>query len=330
MTHPLSRRRLIAATCAIGVLGAARQGHSQTADWPQKTVRLIVPFAPGGNTDMVARLVGPRLAQELGHSVIVENVSGASGVIGSGRVAKAPADGYTLLVGTVGTQAINPSLFNSLSEKSLDDFQPITLFSTQPNVLVVHPDLPVANVAELIAYARKRTPPISFASAGAGSSSHLSGEMFMTAAGLSATHVPYRGSALAMTDLMGRQVDMMFDNLSSSWSLIQSAKLKVLAVTSARRNALLPNVPTMIESGFADFEIGAWNGILAPAGTPRPVVERLDRAMRKVAGTQDFRQQVEQLGAEPRAEGPEAFAAFIRAEYQRWARVIKTVGIEKQ
>lgn len=323
-------RALAGAVVALGAFALPCTSQAQAADWPQKPLRLIVPFAPGGNSDVVARLVSNELGKELGQSVIVENVPGASGVIGTGNVARAAPDGYTLLLGTVGTQAINLSLFNSLSEKNLESFAPVTMFTTLPNVLVVHPDLPVDSVAELVAYAQKQSKPLSFASSGIGSSIHLSGEMFKTATGLPMTHVPYRGSAPALTDLIGRQVDLMFDNLPPSLPFIKSGKLKALAVTSAKRNPLLPDVPTMIESGYPNFEIGSWNGIMVPAGTPPEVIRKIDAAMRKVVGTPDFKQRIEQLGGEARADGPEVFDPFIRAEYRKWADVIKAAGVEKQ
>lgn len=323
-------RTLAGAAVALCAWALPCMGLAQTADWPSKPLRLVVAFPPGGNSDVVARLISNELGKALGQNVIVENVPGASGVIGANGVARAAPDGYTLLLGTVGTQAINPSLFNSLSEKNLDSFAPVTMFTTIPNVLVVHRDLPVNSVAELAAYARKQSRPLTFASPGVGSSIHLSGEMFKLASGLPMMHVPYRGSAPALNDLIGRQVDLMFDNLPPSLPHIQSGKLKALAVTSARRNPLLPKVPTMIESGYPDFEIGSWNGIMAPAGTPPDVIGKLDAAMRKVAGSPDFKQRIEQLGGEARADGPEVFGPFIRAEYRRWADVIQAAGIEKQ
>ncbi|MNY15072.1 Tripartite tricarboxylate transporter family receptor [compost metagenome] len=274
--------------------------------------------------------MGSQLTKELNQTIVVENISGASGNIATAQVARAAPDGYTMMVGTVGTQAVNPSLYKGQSEKTLDSFQPVTLFSTIPNVLVVNAQLPVNNVAELVAYAKNPANSASFASSGVGSSIHLSGELFNVAAQLQATHVPYRGSAPAVSDLMGGQVTLMFDNLSSSLPYIQSGKLKALAVTSAKRSALLPNVPTMVEAGYPDFVIGSWNGVLAPAGTSAKVVEKLDGAIRRIVAMPEFQQRISQLGGETRADGPADFDVFIRAEYRRWARVITDAKLQPQ
>lgn len=313
---------LLAAACAV----PAAQGET----WPDRPIRLVVPFAAGGNTDLMARLLGSQLTKELNQTIVVENISGASGNIATAQVARAAPDGYTMMVGTVGTQAVNPSLYKGQSEKTLDSFQPVTLFSTIPNVLVVNAQLPVNNVAELVAYAKNPANSASFASSGVGSSIHLSGELFNVAAQLQATHVPYRGSAPAVSDLMGGQVTLMFDNLSSSLPYIQSGKLKALAVTSAKRSALLPNVPTMVEAGYPDFVIGSWNGVLAPAGTSAKVVEKLDGAIRRIVAMPEFQQRISQLGGETRADGPADFDVFIRAEYRRWARVITDAKLQPQ
>lgn len=256
-------KQRIATTLFAFVSAALPLSAHATADWPEKTIRMVVPFAPGGNTDTIARLTGSALSDELGQTVVVENLSGASGTIGANHVARAANDGYTILMGTVGTQAINMSLFKGLSEDSLKDFAPVMLITSIPNVLVVNPSLPVNTVAELVEYAKGQPHPMTFASPGVGSSIHLSGEMFKGAVEVPLTHVPYRGSAPALTDLIGGQVDFMFDNLPPALPMIKAGKLKALAVTSAERNPLLPDVPTMIESGFPDFDIGSWNGIVA-------------------------------------------------------------------
>ncbi|MEJ2896523.1 Bug family tripartite tricarboxylate transporter substrate binding protein [Bordetella avium] len=317
---------VLAAVC----VGPAAQAAGAADNWPDKPVRLVVPFAAGGNTDLMARLLGTQLSKDLKQTFVIENVSGASGNIASAQMARAVPDGYTLMVGTVGTQAINPSLYKGMSEKTLDSFQPVTLFSTIPNVLVVNAQLPVNNVAELVAYARNPKNAVSFASSGVGSSIHLSGELFNVAAKVPGTHVPYRGSAPAVSDLMGGQLTLMFDNLSSSLPYVQSGKLKALAVTSAQRSPLLPNVPTMVEAGYPEFVIGSWNGVLAPAGTPPEIVAKLDAAIRRIASSPEFQERIAQLGGETRADGPEVFDRFIRDEYQRWARVIRDAKVEQQ
>lgn len=304
-------------------------GHA-TPDWPEKTIRMVVPFAPGGNTDTIARLTGSALSEELGQTVVVENLSGASGTIGANHVARAANDGYTFLMGTVGTQAINMSLFKSLSEDSLNDFAPVMLITSIPNVLVVNPSLPVNTVAELVEYARAQPHPMTFASPGVGSSIHLSGEMFKSAVDVPLTHVPYRGSAPALTDLIGGQVDFMFDNLPPSLPMVQAGKLKALAVTSAERNPLLPDVPTMIESGFPDFDIGSWNGIVAPAGTSSEIIQKLEAATKKVVAKPEFRDRIQEMGGEVRSDGPEAFETHINNEYKKWNAVITAAGVERQ
>lgn len=318
------------ATALLALAGAMLPFATQASNYPDKPIRMVVPFAPGGNTDTIGRLTATELGKELGQTVVIENVSGASGTIGAGNVARAPNDGYTLLMGTVGTQAINMSLFNSLSEESLKDFEPVMLVTSIPNVLVVPTSLPVNNVGELIEYAKKQPHPLTFASPGVGSSIHLSGEMFKTAAQLQFTHVPYRGSAPALADLIAGRVDFMFDNLPPSLPMIQSGKLKALAVTSAERNPLLPDVPTMIESGFPDIEIGTWNGIMAPAGTSPEIIAKLENALEKVANTQEFKERIHQMGGTARAVKGVAFKRFIQDEYNKWNRVITDAGIEKQ
>lgn len=318
------------ATAVLALASAILPFSSQAASWPEKQIRMVVPFPPGGNTDNIARLVGTGLSKELDQTVVIENISGASGSIGANNVAKAPNDGYSLLMGTVGTQAINMSLFKSMSEESLNDFAPVMLVTSIPNVLVVNPTLPVNTVAELIEYAKAQPHPMTFASPGVGSSIHLSGEMFKTAAQIPLTHVPYRGSAPALTDLIGGQVNFMFDNLPPSLPMIQSGKLRALAVTSAERNPLLPNVPTMIESGFPDFEIGTWNGIVAPANTPSEIIQKLEVALQKVVTTPEFRDRVHQMGGEARSDGSAAFSSYIQDEFKKWGAVITAAGVEKQ
>ncbi|MFA7669278.1 MAG: tripartite tricarboxylate transporter substrate binding protein [Burkholderiaceae bacterium] len=317
------------ATTVLALSGLILPWASQAA-WPEKTIRMVVPFTPGGNTDTVARIVGSAMSNEVGQTVVIENISGASGTIGANAVAKAPNDGYTMLMGTIGTQSINMSLFKSMSKESLNDFAPITQLTSIPNVLVVNPDLPIKSVADLVEYAKKQSAPLTFASPGVGTSTHLSGEMFKTTVKLPLTHIPYRGSAPALTDVIGGQVHFMFDNLPPALPHIQSGKLRAIAITSKERNPLLPDVPTMIESGFPDFEIGTWNGIVAPAGTPPEVIEKIDAVLQKIASSDDFKQRIEQTGGEVKSEGPEAFAKYIDSEYEKWNAIIEAAGVEKQ
>lgn len=304
---------------------------SYAADsWPERSIRLVVPFPPGGNTDNIARLVGNSLSQELAQTVVIENISGASGSIGANNIAKSKPDGYNFLMGTVGTQAINMSLFKSMSEKTLDEFDAVTFITTIPNVLVVRSDYPVNSVSELIEHAKKQNNPLTYASPGVGSSIHLSGEMFKTAVDIPFTHVPYRGSAPALTDLMGGQVDFMFDNLPPSLPLIKGEKLKALAVTSKERNPLLPDTPTMIELGFDNFEMGTWNGIMAPAGTPKEITTKLDQCLQAMANDPSFQEKIHAMGGSTQVKGSDEFKHFIQDEYVKWKKVIEEAGIEKQ
>ncbi|MFT3720029.1 Bug family tripartite tricarboxylate transporter substrate binding protein [Pseudorhodoferax sp.] len=293
------------------------------APWPDRPIRLVVPFAAGGNTDIVARLIAPDLAKLLGQPVLVDNKPGAGGNLAADAVAKAAPDGYTLLMGTVGTQAINPSIYRKISF-GLEDFAPITLIASVPNVLVVNEKNPARTVSELVANGREH--PLTFASSGAGSSIHLSGELFKSITKLDMTHVPYRGSALALTDLMGRQFDLIFDNLPTSLPHIQSGKLRALAVTSAMRTMQLPDVPTMIESGFPNFELGSWFGVLAPAGTPQPIIDKVDAGIQRIANQPAFEKRLVELGAQRLIKGPADFQAFIVSEHRKWGAVVKASG----
>ncbi|MBS0455393.1 MAG: tripartite tricarboxylate transporter substrate binding protein [Proteobacteria bacterium] len=317
------QRRLacLALATALPVLSAT------AADtYPQKPVKLVVPMAAGGNGDIIARLIGKDLAELLGQPVLVDNRPGAGGNIGADAVAKSPADGYTLVLGAVGTHAINASLYKRMPYDIRRDFTPITMMATVPNVLVVPASLPVKNVQELIAYGKKRPGGLTFASSGAGSSIHLSGEMFKSMTGLQMTHVPYRGSAPALTELLGGQVDLMFDNLPTSLPHIQSGKLRALAVTSLTRSPALPDVPTMEQSGLKGFEAGSWFGILAPAKTPPAVVEALDRDIQASLARPETRQALIDRGFQPAVKGPRPFAAYIDQEIDKWGAIVKSSG----
>jgi len=260
---PVRFARIALALIALSCGAVLAQGTA----YPTKPVRLVVPFPPAGTTDIIARAAAQKLSEAWGQQVVVDNRPGAAGNIGSELVSKAAPDGYTLEMGTVGTHAINPSLYAKMPYDHVRDFVPIVLVAGVPNVLVVNPSLPVNSVQELIAYAKANPGKINFASSGSGTSIHLSGEMFRTITGVDITHVPYKGSAPALTDLMGGQVQIMFDNLPSSLAFIKAGKLKALAVTSATRATALPDVPTMVEAGVPGFEASSWFGMLAPAGT---------------------------------------------------------------
>ena len=330
MAQTLSRKKFFRMLAAFG-MATSLPAISMADNFPSRPIKLVVPFAAGGNTDMVARLIGQDLAKTLGQPVVVENIPGANGSIGASRVASASNDGYTLLFGTAGTQAINPSLYKSQGEKNLEDFEYIALVTSIPNVLVINEaNIPAKSVAELVAAARQRRAGMSYGSPGTGSTIHLSGELFKSAARLELVHVPYKGSAAALTDLLGGQIDFIFENITPALPFIQGGKLKALAVTSAERLPLLPNVPTMKESGFPNFVTATWNGVLGPKGTPKDVVQRLEAAVLKIAASPDFKAKVSALGGEPRQIGSAAFRDFTRSEFKQWGRIIQAAGLEKQ
>jgi len=300
--------------------GALAQGY------PNRPIKLVVPFPAAGTTDILARAAAQKLTESLGQAVVVDNRSGAGGNIGSDLVAKSTPDGYTLLMGTVGTHAINPSLYAKMPYDHIKDFVPVVLVASVPNVLVVNLDLPVNSVADLIKLAKAKPGAINFASSGSGTSIHLSGELFKTMAGVDMTHVPYKGSSPALTDVMGGQVQVMFDNLPSSLALIKAGKLRAIAVTSMVRAPALPNVPTINESGLPGFEASSWFGVLAPAGTPAPIVARINAEVNKWLQSADAREKLLAQGAEAAGGSPEQFAAFIRSETEKWAKVVKASG----
>lgn len=316
--------RILQGAALFVVAVAASWASAQT--YPSRPIRLVVPFPAGGTTDILAREVGQRLTLSFGQSVVIDNRPGAGGNIGSDLVAKSAPDGYTLLMGTVGTHAINPSLYARMPYDNVKDFAPVILVASVPNVLEVTPSLPVNSVRELIKLAKEKPGQINFASSGSGTSIHLSGELFKTMAGVDMTHIPYKGSAPAITDLIGGQVQVMFDNLPSSLPQIKAGKLRALAVTSVQRAPALPDVPTIAESGLPGFEATSWFGVLAPAGTPPAIIARLNADLGQWLQSPDAREKLLAQGALAAGGSPEAFAAHIRAETEKWARVVKVSG----
>lgn len=315
---------LVAALATVAPLAVAQP-------YPSKPVRIVVPFPPGGTTDIVARLVGVELQKMWGQPVVVENRAGAGGGIGTEAVAKAAADGYTLLMGTVGTQAINLPLYTQgggkLGYHPLNDFAPITNVAAVPNVMVVPAALPVKSVREFIDYARKNPGKLNMASSGNGTSIHLTGELFKSLTGTFMVHLPYRGSAPALQDLLAGNTQVMFDNLTSSLPHIRSGRLKALAVTSRVRSPALPDVPTMEEAaGLKGFDATAWFGLLAPAGTPREIVDKIQRDVAQILSQPEMRERFAGQGALPVGDTPDQFAAFIRAEIEKWTKVVKFSG----
>ena len=312
-------RFLIAALVAVAACASAQ-------NYPNKPIRLVVPFPAAGTTDILAREVGQRLSVTLGQPVVIDNRPGAGGNIGSDIVAKSAPDGYTLLMATVGTHAINASLYSKMPYDHIKDFTPVVLVAGVPNVLEVTPSLPVKTVADLIKLAKEKPGQINFASSGNGTSIHLSGELFKSMAGVDMTHVPYKGSAPALVDLVGGQVQVMFDNVPSSIEQIKAGKLRAVAVTSAQRSPALPDVPTIAESGLPGFEASAWFGIVAPAGTPAAVVNRINADVNQWLHTPQAEEKLRAQGAIGVGGTPEQFAAHIRAETEKWAKVVKASG----
>ncbi len=318
--------RLVAALAACLCMLAAPFAHAQD-EYPNRPVRIIVPFAPGGSTDVVARILADRLGAELKQNFVVENRAGAGGNIGADAVAKAAPDGYTLLMGTTGVLAINKHLYKEMSFDPDRDFTPVSYTSLITNILVVNPQVPARTVAELLTLARSDPGRLTFASSGSGSSTHLSAELFKSMAGVDILHVPYKGRSQALVDVMAGQVTMLFDNAPSSMPFIEQGKLRAVAVTSTKRLANLPEVPTLDEAGVKGYESLSWSGLVAPAGTPRRVIDKLNTALEKILRTEDVKQRFLAMGVEPVGGPPEAFARHVRAESEKWARVVKTANI---
>ncbi|WP_258307884.1 Bug family tripartite tricarboxylate transporter substrate binding protein [Cupriavidus plantarum] len=303
---------------------------SAAETFPSKPLRLVVPFTPGGTTDILARLVAQKAGEVLGQSIVVDNRPGAGGNIGAEAVARSAPDGYTLLMGTLGTQVTNQFIYARMPYDSAKDFTPVTLVANSPNVLLINSTLKAQTIGELIALAKREPGKINYASTSTGGSPHLSGELLNMMAGTSMQHVPYKGAAPAMTDLLAGQVNLMFDNLPSALAQIQAGKVKALAVTGVRRASVLPSVPTVRESGLPGYEVNSWFGLLVPAGTPPERVRQLQQAVDKVLAMPEVRQRIEQLGAEPGGEGSAAFAKEIGSDTEKWSRVIRTAGIKAQ
>jgi tripartite-type tricarboxylate transporter receptor subunit TctC len=298
------------------------------AEYPDKPVKIIVPYPPGGTTDILARVIAQRLGERLKQSFIVENRGGASGAIGTQAVAKSPADGYTLCMGTIGTHGINSALFKNLPYDAVKDFAPITIVGITPNVLTVHPSVPAKNLQELLALARAKPGTLNFGSTSPGGSPHMAGELFKTMANIDITHIPYKGAGPMLIDLVGGQIQMGFDNMPSSIGHIRSGKLRAIAVTTTKRWPGAPDVPTMAESGLPGYEVSAWFGLLAPAGTPKPVVDLLYKNISGILKQPDMVKQLFELGAEPGGNTPEAFARYIAADVEKWTRVVAATGVK--
>ena len=310
----------------IALAGLAIAFGASAQTYPAKPIHFVVPYPAGGPLDTVARLLGSKVAESMKQPVIVENKPGAGGNIGADFVAKSPADGYTLLMGAVATHAINPTLYPHIPYDPVRDFVPITQVASTPNVLVVNPSLPVRDVQEFIAYAKANPGKLNFGSGSTGSAGHLAGELFDTLAGVKMVHVPYKGAGPAMQDLIGGQIQLMFDNLASSLGQIKAGRVRALAVTTAKRSALAPDLPTIAESGLPGFDISTWFGVFAPAKTPQPIVDRLYTEFTRALALPEVREAMLKLGAEPVGNKPAEFAAYIQSEADKYAKLIRASG----
>jgi tripartite-type tricarboxylate transporter receptor subunit TctC len=298
--------------------------------WPAKPVRIIVPYPAGGVADFLPRIVGEKLSQKWGQPVVVENKPGASGNIGMAEAARAPADGYTMALAPAGNLTVNPTLFPNLPFDTAKDFTPVTNLAQVPNVLVVHPSVPARTFKELVAYAKANPGKLNFASPGDGSGAHLAGELMRLEAGVEMVHVPYKGLAPAVNDLLGGQVQLMFAGISTVIQHVKAGKLVALAIASPRRSAQLPEVPTVAESGIPGFEVISWYGIVARAGTPAQVVQKVQRDMAEALAMEDVRAKLAAQGLEPVGNTPEQFAAMIQAESRKWGDIVRRAGIKVQ
>ncbi len=323
-TH--SRRHALKALGSLSLAAALPRVALAQDAWPSKPLNYIVPFTAGGSTDVIGRTVAQKLAEALKQPVVVDNKPGAAGAVGAGYVAKSKPDGYTLFGGTISTHAINASLYKNLPYDPVKDFEPIALVATLPNVLYVNPNLGVNTVADLIALLKKDASKRTFASSGSGTSTHLCGELFADLIGVELRHIPYKGTPPAMLDVSSGQVTFMFDQMTAGLSLVQAGKLKVIAVTTAKRMALAPQLPTMIESGVKDFDMASWQAIYAPKGTPAPIVARLNSEIVKILKGPEGEKLSKQFGMDIVASTPAELAAHMAREIPRWAALVKKSG----
>jgi tripartite-type tricarboxylate transporter receptor subunit TctC len=325
----MQRRRALAALVATGVLaGLGMQARAADSDWPQKKpISYVVPFTPGGSTDVVGRVLAQKLSERLHQTVVVENKPGAAGAVGAAYVAKAAPDGYTLFGGTISTHAINASLYKNLSYDPVKNFEPVSLIATLPNVLLVDPNLKVNSVADLIALLKRDPSKRTFASSGAGTSTHLTGELFAETIGVPLTHIPYKGTPPAMVDVSSGNVTFMFDQMTAALPLLQQGKLKLLAVTTAKRIALAPDVPTLQEAGVPGFDVSSWQAVYAPKGTPKAIVDRLSKEIAQILKEPDVQEKLgKTMGMELVGSTPEQLRDLMAREIPRWAEVVQKSG----
>ena len=308
---------------------AAAQPQAQAQDWPQRQVTIVVPFSAGGTTDMFGRILAQGLQQKYGTPFIVENRAGAGGNVGAASVARAGKDGYTLLVGTVSTHAINPFIYKNLQHDTEKDFQPVSLIARLPNMLVVNQKVPSKTVAELVEHLKKNEGKLSYGSSGAGTSTHLAAELFQLKTGTKMVHVPYRSSGDVMNALVGGHIDLAFDNITLAWPQVKAGTMRALAVTSTQPSATAPEVPP-VAATLPGFEATSWHGLFAPAGTPRPVVETLAGEVKRIFQQPDVQKTLSEVGAVPSPMTPAEFAEFIAAERRKWQDVVQAAGVQVQ
>ena len=318
--------RIIKAILIAALLVVSTASSAQS--YPSKPIHIIVPYPAGGTSDILARTIGQRLSESFGQPVIVENKSGANGNVGADLVAKAPADGYTLLLADIGALVISPSVYPTLPFDPVKDFAPVTMVAYSPHILVVHPSVQAASVKELVGLAKSKPGKLNFAISGVGGAPHLAGVDFAMRTGIDWTYIPYKGGAQAIADVAGGQADVTLNGMLATYPLVQGGKLKLLAVSSAKRMSAIPDIPTIAESGVPDFESGSWQGVVAPVGTPREVVARLNAEILRIVNAPEMRDRLGKQGADVRTNTPEEFGTFIRSETAKWAKVVKDANIK--
>lgn len=321
-------KKWIAAATAMGLVAGVNAAAAQ--NYPNRAITLVIPFAPGGSTSIVGRGIADKMSELLGEKVVVDNRPGAGGTVGTKAVARSEPDGYTLVLGYTGTLAIGPSLYKSVGYDPRKDFAPIGLIGNAPNSLVVNPSFPAKTVAELIAYAKANPGKVNFGSAGAGTASHITGEYFARAAGITLVHIPYKGTGPALTDLLGGHIPMAFAPIPASHPNVSAGKLRALAVTSIARSGLLPDVPTMVEAGLTGFDASLYYGLAAPAGTPRPIIDKLNKVLREALASDEVKKQLGNDGTEITPGTPEDYADFIDKDEKKWAQLVKASGVEQE
>ena len=322
MHHRMLTALLLGATLAAPLTAVAQQ-------YPTKAIRFVVPFAPGGGTDIIGRIVAQALNETLGQPVVIDNRGGAGSTLGTEIVAKSPADGYTILFGNI-SLAFNATLYTKLRYDTIRDLAPISLSAVQPNIVVIHPGLPAKNLKEFIELARANPGKYNYASAGTGSGTHLAAELLKLQTKIDIVHVPYKGTGPALSDLLGGQINMMVSTFASALPHVKSGRMRALGVTTAKRSPATPDVPTLIEGGVAGYDYSTWYGLLAPAGTAKPIIDTLNAANRKVLAREDIKQRLESQGVDPIVNTPAEFTAYVKSETEKWGKVVKATGAKAE